>query len=199
MREESRSERRDQIEQAAYAVLRDKGYAGASMQAIAREARASNETLYRWYGDKAGLFRALVVRNAEESRALLETGLAEDAPPMQVLAAFGPVLLRLLTGDRAVALNQAAAADASGTLGATIAEAGRESIAPMIGRVLERAREAGDLAFDETGAAVGLYLDLLVGDLQIRRVIRRLDAPDEAFIRNRAAAAAANLKRLLAP
>ncbi|MHA3976659.1 TetR/AcrR family transcriptional regulator [Halovulum sp. GXIMD14794] len=199
MREESRSARRDQIEQAAYAVLRDKGYAGASMQAIAREARASNETLYRWYGDKAGLFRALVVRNAEESRALLETGLAEDVPPMQVLAAFGPVLLRLLTGDRAVALNQAAAADASGTLGATIAEAGRESIAPMIGRVLERAREAGDLAFDETGAAVGLYLDLLVGDLQIRRVIRRLDAPDEAFIQNRAAEATANLKRLLAP
>ncbi len=49
-------------------MLDAKGYAGASMLAIARQAKASNETLYNWYGDKNGLFRALVVRNAGEVR-----------------------------------------------------------------------------------------------------------------------------------
>ncbi|MEQ8740678.1 MAG: helix-turn-helix domain-containing protein, partial [Hoeflea sp.] len=63
MREETRAARQAQIEQAAYEVLEEKGYAATSMLAIAKRARASNETLYNWYGDKTGLFRALVVRN----------------------------------------------------------------------------------------------------------------------------------------
>ena len=66
MREEKRSLRQQQIEAVAYEVLELKGYSGTSMQGIARKARASNETLYNWYGDKQGLFMALVTRNAEE-------------------------------------------------------------------------------------------------------------------------------------
>lgn len=66
MKRETQLIRKDQIERAAYEVLKEKGYAGASMLSIARKARASNETVYNWYGDKAGLFKALVQRNAAE-------------------------------------------------------------------------------------------------------------------------------------
>ena len=57
MREEKKSLRQQQIEDAAYEVLEAKGYDGTSMLGIARQARASNETLYNWYGDKQGLFQ----------------------------------------------------------------------------------------------------------------------------------------------
>ncbi|MCF2906189.1 TetR/AcrR family transcriptional regulator [Octadecabacter sp. CECT 8868] len=197
MREEKRSLRQQQIEAAAYEVLEAKGYGGTSMQGIAKQARASNETLYNWYGDKQGLFRALVTRNAEEVRSHLEAELQTDHDALSILGSLGPKLLNLLTGDRAVALNRAAAADSSGELGATLSRAGREAVFPLLEQVLLRARQEGHLRFEESGAAVGLYLDLLIGDQQIRRVIGRLPAPTDEFCEARSKRAVTHLRQLL--
>jgi AcrR family transcriptional regulator len=197
MREERRASRQRAIEQAAYLVLEEKGYAGTSMLAIARKANASNETLYNWYGDKQGLFRALVVRNAAEVRDLLESGIAEQRDPLKTLGLLGPKLLELLTGARAVALNRAAAADPTRELGAAISQAGRETVAPLIGKVLEDARADGKLAFQSTEEAVDLYLSLLVGDLQVRRIIGRAPQPAPNAREKRAKLALEYLVRLL--
>ena len=197
MREEKRSLRQEQIEAAAYAVLEARGYGGTSMAAIARQARASNETLYNWYGDKTGLFQALVTRNAAEVKAHLETELETDHDAMSILATLGPKLLDLLTGDRAVALNRAAAADSSGELGATLSRSGREAVFPLLEQVLMRARDEGQLSFANTGEAVGLYLDLLIGDQQIRRVIGRLPRPSAAVRKDRSDRAVRYLHHLL--
>ncbi|WP_121633404.1 TetR/AcrR family transcriptional regulator [Tropicibacter alexandrii] len=197
MREEKRSLRQQQIEDAAYAVLEAKGYGGTSMLGIAKHARASNETLYNWYGDKQGLFQALVTRNAQEVKEHLETELESDHDAMSILGTLGPKLLTLLTGDRAVALNRAAAADSSGELGATLSKAGREAVFPLLERVLQRAREEGALEFEQTGEAVALYLDLLVGDQQIRRVIGRLPQPSKTYCQERSERAVRLLRQLL--
>ncbi|AUJ65906.1 TetR family transcriptional regulator (plasmid) [Aestuarium zhoushanense] len=197
MREEKRSLRQQQIEAAAYEVLEAKGYGGTSMQVIAKQARASNETLYNWYGDKQGLFRALVTRNAEEVKSHLEAELGTDHEALSILGTLGPKLLNLLTGDRAVALNRAAAADSSGELGATLSKAGREAIFPLLEQVLLRARQEGKLRFNASEEAVGLYLDLLIGDLQIRRVVGRLPAPTEEFCEARSQKAVSHLCLLL--
>lgn len=197
MREEKRALRQNQIEEAAYDVLEAKGYGGTSMLGIAKQARASNETLYNWYGDKQGLFQALVTRNADEVKTYLEAELETDNDALSILGALGPKLLELLTGDRAVALNRAAAADSSGELGATLSKAGRESVFPLLEQVLLRAREEGHLAFEHSGAAVGLYLDLLVGDQQIRRVIGRLPSPSKSFCAERSERAVHYLRQLL--
>lgn len=199
MREETRASRQQEIEQAAYAVLEERGYAGTSMLAIARRARASNETLYNWYGDKQGLFRALVARNAAEVRLLLESRIAGQHDPLKTLGLLGPKLLELLTGPRAVALNRAAAADPTRELGAAISLAGRETIAPLIGQVLEDARARGQLAFPSTPAAIDLYLSLLVGDLQVRRIIGREPQPTANAREKRAKLALEHLLRLLDP
>ncbi|WP_282182566.1 TetR/AcrR family transcriptional regulator [Aliiroseovarius marinus] len=197
MREDKRSQRQQQIETAAYEVLEAKGYAGTSMQGIARQARASNETLYNWYGDKLGLFQALVSRNAEEVKSHLEAELETDHDALAILGTLGPKLLDLLTGDRAVALNRAAAADSSGELGAALSKAGRETVFPLLEQVLLRAREQGQLCFEQSEAAVGLYLDLLIGDQQIRRVIGRLPQPSKVFREERAQRAIHHLRQLL--
>lgn len=198
MREEKRSQRQQQIEEAAYKVLEAQGYAGTSMQRIAKQARASNETLYSWYGDKQGLFQALVARNAEEVKTYLEAELLNNREGLEILACLGPKLLHLLTGDRAVALNRAAAADSSGELGAALSKAGRETVFPLLERVLARARQEGQLKFENAGEAAGLFLDLLIGDLQIRRVIGRLPRPSQAFCNTRSQRAVGLLCKLLA-
>ena len=197
MREENRSVRQQQIEDAAYELLESKGYGGTSMLGIAKHASASNETLYNWYNDKQGLFQALVTRNAAEVKTLLEEELKTDNDALSILAKLGPMLIRLLTGDRAIALNRAAAADNTGELGATLSKSGRKAVFPLIQQVLDRAKSDGQLTFEKTDAAVGLYLDLLIGDLQIRRVIGQMPSPSKAYCRDRSDMALGHLRRLL--
>ena len=60
MKKEKKVQRQSEIETAAYALLDEFGYGGISMLKIAKRAKASNETIYRWYGDKLGLFKSLV-------------------------------------------------------------------------------------------------------------------------------------------
>ncbi len=199
MRDETRAIRQDQIEQAAYAVLEEKGYAGTSMLAIARRARASNETLYNWYGDKTGLFRALVQRNAAEVKALLDDQIAGHENALTALGRVGPVLLGLVTSDRAVALNRAAAADPTGDLGRTIAAEGRSTVAPLIAQVLRVGRECGVFVFDDLEAACEVYLGLLIGDMQIRRVVGRMPQPDAPDLAVRSARALDLFTHLYAP
>jgi AcrR family transcriptional regulator len=166
-------ERRERIEKAAYEVLEETGYKGASLLLIAKRASVSNETLYRWYGNKQALFRTLVEANAREAKALLELEVAKGSDPLATLASLGPILLNLVTGERAIMLNRAAASDVSdtGSLGQTIAEAGRETIAPLVKRILDQAGLSREIQCDDTTEATETYFNLLIGDLQIRHVI----------------------------
>jgi AcrR family transcriptional regulator len=58
-REQAAQTRRD-IEAAANKLFRERGYAGTSMPAIAAEAGVVVETIYRAFGSKAGLFKAVL-------------------------------------------------------------------------------------------------------------------------------------------
>ena len=193
MRESAQRERRRLIEEAAYELIDEKGYDNISMLAIAKRAKAANETLYRWYGDKKGLFQAMVIRNADDVYESLIQDLDRQRDPMQILEEISLKLLRLLSSDRAIALNRAAAADPSGELGKALSEVGRERVFPLISKVLSQIKEQGtfgDLEIDELG---NLYLSLLIGDMQIRRAIGVMSVPSEAELQAKTRNALDNL------
>ncbi|TBZ16717.1 TetR/AcrR family transcriptional regulator [Rhizobium leguminosarum] len=189
MREDTKTRRQAEIETAAYELLKERGYRSTSMLDIAKAAKASNETLYRWYGDKNGLFKTMVESNARTTKAALNTAIADDVDPLETLGRVAPILLSMLLGDKATSLNRAAAADESGELGATIAAAGRDGVLPLIEKLIGRGLETTALAAPSAGVAAEWFLSLLVGDLQIRRVNRTLPEPSDENIRARAAAA----------
>lgn len=186
MRAEAREKRKQAIETAAIELLIEAGYDGLSMLSVARRAKASNETLYRWYGDKTGLFSALVARNAAMIRDHLETSAATSPSPAAALQRFGPHLLTVLTGPAAIALNRAAAADTTGDLGAALASAGREAILPVLRPLVSAAQANGVLPGISLDEAVELYVSLLLGDLQIRLVTRARPPLSHSEIRSRA-------------
>lgn len=190
----ARDEREAEIEAAAYRVLAEKGFKGTSMLAVARAARASNETLYNWYGDKIGLFVALVARNTDRVTAALSA--LEDAPDLAGLERFGTALLGMVSGDRAVALNRAAAADASGDLGRALAAGGRQAVAPALSARIGALQRAGVLGRDDPDEVGETFIALLLGDMQIRRAIGVLEAPDAGAVAARAKRAVAQLARL---
>ncbi|MGJ4926332.1 TetR/AcrR family transcriptional regulator [Bradyrhizobium sp. HKCCYLS2038] len=182
--------RRERIEEAAYALLKESGYKAASLLAIAQRASVSNETLYNWYGNKQGLFRSLIESNAKEAKELLERALQTGDDPLDTLAALGPILLSLVTSDKAIVLNRAAAGDISDTktLGPAIAQFGRDTIAPLVRDLLQAASRSGFVC-DDPAAATEIYFRLLIGDLQVRRVIGVIDELPPSEIERRASEA----------
>lgn len=171
MRQENQEKRRAQIEQAAHELFEEKGYAGTSMLSVAKRAKASNETIYRWYGDKRGLFMSLIERNLIDVLAVLEPRSKQANDPLETLEAFGAKLLELLVDTRAVTLNRAAAADPSGELGKVLAKGGRDTVLPMIEAIFADIIAQNQITSMSKSEAAELYVGLLVGDLQIRRVI----------------------------
>lgn len=171
MRKELQDARRAEIEKAAYELIDEKGFLNTSMLSIAKRAKASNETLYRWYGDKTGLFKALVSQNAAHIKKQLEDDLQNQRAPLEAIEKISPLLLELLTSERAIALNRAAAADASGFLGAALSESGRQDILPIVAQLFERAQNDGLFPNFKMNELCSLYMKLLIGDLQIRRLI----------------------------
>lgn len=191
-----RDARAEKIEEAAYKVLKEKGFKGASMLAVARAAKASNETLYKWYGDKTGLFSALIERNSAQVTEQLERLRGSGQTGLAALEELGEALLTMLTGERAVALNRAAAADMTGTLGAAIAKGGREAVLPLLADLVREAQANGNLGTADLHEISETYVALLVGDMQIRRAIGSLDAPSGGYITARASRAVIQLQRL---
>lgn len=192
MKGDRQAARRREIEEAAFELVVEKGYAAATMLGVAKRAGASNETLYKWYGDKIGLMRALVAANADTAGRLLDEAIADRTDALDALLPIGEALLRLVTGERAIALNRAAAAEAARdpSLGAAIAASGRDAVAPRLAQLF--APRLGDGA----RPAVEAYLALLIGDLQIRRAIGALEPLDDGEIARRAAAARDGLRAL---
>lgn len=186
MRSEKKQKRQQAIFLAAYQVLAEKGYKGTSMLAVAKAAGASNETMYNWFGNKQGLLGAMIEDNAAGASNVLSSAFSVDdmasADVGDILEKFGDVLLQTLTGEKAVALNRAAAADVSdgNVLGQLLADNGREKIVPQLVRFFEIAVKNGDFKTHDSREMTEIYLALLLADVQIRRVIGVTNAPDPA-------------------
>ena len=183
MDEPKQNDRRIQIETAAYGLLSLKGYKATSMLEVAKRAKASNETLYKWYGNKQGLFLSMVERSVAASRELLVSSLEGDQDLAAILDTFGPQLLQMLTSQRTIVLNRAAAGDVhdTGMLGRTITEGGRDAILPIFAQVFDLSEPKGMTGYE----AAELYLDILISDLQIRRVIGVLPMLSETDVKAR--------------
>lgn len=189
MKPDKQEERRRQIEAAAFELLAEKGYRRTSMLQIAKRAAASNQTLYAWYGNKQNLFQGLIEKNALEVKALLRSALEKERPPLEILRALGPLLLRFTTGEKAIIVNRAAIADAgeTGLLAEAIDRAAREEMIGLIEELMKDLIRSGSFRKDIAPAeATETYISLLFGEVQMRQALGRLEPLDESAIEARA-------------
>jgi AcrR family transcriptional regulator len=166
-----------EIEAAAYELLAQLGYENISMLKVAKAAKASNETLYNWYGDKKGLFAAMIRKNASHTMNAIEQSIQDKADAETALRDAATTLLTMLTSDNAIALNRAAAGDPTGELGKTLNQEGRETVAPKFLSLME-----GVAPQASAEKALQVFLSQLIGDWQIRRVIGVMSAPSTSEI-----------------
>ncbi len=198
MKLENRQARMRQIEMAAFQLLQEQGYKATSMLAIAKRAGASNETLYNWYGNKQALFRSLIKSNAQQIIVTLQDGLNRDEDLQHILERAGFDLLKMVTGEKAVVLNRAAATDANetGSLGEALADAGRNHVMPVLQQIFKRAKNKKQIHYENSGEIVDFYICLLLGDTQIRRVTGTIPELNDKEIKSRVDRAWNVLKKL---
>ncbi|MCW0983200.1 TetR/AcrR family transcriptional regulator [Agrobacterium sp. BT-220-3] len=194
MRSESKELRRREIVEHAFAMLAQDGYAAFSMQALAKVSKSSKETLYGWFGGKAGLYEAMVAENA----ATLVLPSAEAADGVGELSRFGADLLTVLLGERAVLLNRVAAAEAGSetTLGEFLSAKGRSHVMPKLAIYFAALAQQGAICAEASEEPAEIWLSLLVGDLQVRRATGAIGLPTEEDIRALSARAAMLIFRL---
>lgn len=75
---------RDTLMHAALSAFMTRGFEGASLEAIAREAKIGKITIYRQFGTKEALFREVIVFARQSLREHVRATIT-DAPPEQVL------------------------------------------------------------------------------------------------------------------
>ncbi len=168
------------------------------MLEVAKRASASKETLYAWFGDKLGLFEAVIRRNAVRVRVALNGHLDRDTPVETALNDFGRALATHLLCDNAVSINRAAIAEAhSGSvLANSLARVGREPIRRTFVQYLEICHARGLLNVEDTDEAVDTFVGLLLGDVQTRRLLGLSQAPRDGDIEHRAKRAVEHFCRL---
>lgn len=159
-------ERRDEILDAALALLRETGLAGVTTAALAKAARCSKDTLYRLFEDRAAILAALVDRQASVLNATL-TAAPGSLSPDAALAQAGAQLLRLLTSEASLAINRAALADPTGELSRILIQRGKERSAPKIASLISQLQDAGLVRISDPQEAYRIFYGLLIGDRQI--------------------------------
>lgn len=168
------SRRRREVLDAALELLVDVGDE-MTMTAVARRASCSKETLYKWFGGRAGLLTAAVQWQASKVRAVPPgRGPLERESLFASLQQFACDWLTVLSGETSVALNRVAVAQAGSDgqdLGAIVLENGPFAMRRRLAPVLEAGREAGLIAFDDGETAFRTFFGLVVRDMQIRLLL----------------------------
>src|SRR3954467_13495255 len=164
-------ERDQRLIEVATRLVRDGGLAATSLEGVAEAARVSKPTVYARYGDKRGLFAAVLRREIARWLAPLsadaETKLssASDISVEQRLVESGPEMLTFTCGPDAVSFSRMMTSQAINF--PAIAKLGKEEgwlkAVATTARFFDHLVAQGALDVDDTTIAAEVFLDVVVG------------------------------------
>ncbi|MFL9827629.1 TetR/AcrR family transcriptional regulator [Rhodoplanes sp. SY1] len=165
------------ILEAARALLAEKGYAGFSIDEVARRAGAGKPTIYRWWPSKADLFIAVYAADKAAAIAVPDTGeLAAD------LSGYTKALWRFWRETPSGAAFRALIAEAQASEQAMIAL--REKFLPVrladLGCVFTRAVGRGEIDAEDAPALLQLYIGFHWVHLLTGRIAEETELIDTA-------------------
>ena len=181
----AKARRRQELLDAAFVEFSSKGYAGASMEAIARRARASKETLYAWFDNKETLLDILFRSRLDGMTSHIVDAVGTDPSPANVLPIVAADLIRfmLAIGPLVQAMGAGGAGDAVVRhLGETIRDERQKFV-----DYIEHCRGAGYIAFDDDPfEIVSLFVAMAEGEWSLRLSTGMLDGLTETMIADHA-------------
>jgi TetR/AcrR family transcriptional regulator, mexJK operon transcriptional repressor len=178
-------QRREAILEAAKRLFAEHGYAGVSMEQLAREAGVSKLTLYSHFGGKEELFQEAV---AEKCRAFTPPELFErdgHLPLQQRLRNIGMGFTDLVFSDEAIRLYRMMSGNAQRDprLGKLFFAAGPRRVLDLFTEFLRAADAASELRVADPERAATHFFCLLKGVHHLRVLIGEREAPGRKEMR----------------
>ena len=187
--------KRDNTEQKLKAIrevtlylLDQHGYDQVTMQMIAQYAKMSKNTLYGLFASKEALFADLVKNNASNMHRELEALVLSPEMDIKVrLQRFGEEFLTLIAGSAAITVNRVAIASVTSNnkLAQLLDQYGRQANLPLLDNIIKQAIEAKLLLLDTPENANDIFISLLLGDVQIRRLLGAVPALSKKAIQQK--------------
>lgn len=172
--QESPSHRQQQVLDVVLELLSEGGD-NVTMSQVANRASCSKETLYKWFGGRDGLLTATVRWQASKVAAGTFDKTRLDTSSLQAsLEAFAITWLNVISSRTSIALNRVAishAASGKSNLGQIVLANGRFALGERLKPLLEAAREAGLIDFEDTETAFRTFFGLVARDVQIRLLL----------------------------
>jgi AcrR family transcriptional regulator len=156
---------RNALEQAALALVAERGPHGFTLAEASRRAGVSAGAPYKHFADRDALLAALAAKGYREQRARFTAALATGDDPAEQLAAFAAAYVRFAVEERAlfeITFNSGLDKSRHPEL-ATAGDALLATLMPVATRVASDRTAASDLLLRVASAAHGLALFLLQG------------------------------------
>jgi AcrR family transcriptional regulator len=168
--------------EAARAVFVERGYANATLDEVIERAGGSRATLYEQFGDKEGLFAAIVAQICAEITAPLANP-PRDQEPEVLLLAFGRAFMRRLMEPSGLALYRVVIGEGERfpELAEAVYRSGPSVAAERLATHLRRWNAEKRTRVSNPEMAARQFLEMIKGDLHFRALLR-LDPPSQAQI-----------------
>lgn len=165
--------RRDKILDAATDVFCQNGYDAASLQEIMAMAGGSLATLYRLFGNKEGLFQAVIERNSESMIKKLASPLMQGKDPIEVLHTMGSNFIDLLSSPMVGAIHRLLIAESGRNpkLREIFVKTAPERNLRVVADYLQSLVNSGYLQLDDSYMAAQQLLSMFKGNYHMRSVL----------------------------
>ena len=175
--------RRAALLDAAKAVFIEHGYANATLDEVIGRAGGSRATLYKQFGDKEGLFAAIIANICAE----IVTPLANSAAgrePEAVLLAFGRTFMAGLMEPRGLQLYRVLIGEGARfpELAEAVYRAGPAVAADQLAKHLRRWIAEKRIRIVDPELAARQFLEMIKGDLHFRALLRLEPHPTAAEV-----------------
>lgn len=169
----SRARKQEAILAAATRLFLRAGYGGAAMDAIAREAGVSKQTIYHHFGSKEALFAAIIGDLRERLLAPISPSRRGDEDVRGVLRSLAREFLGLALAPDTIALHRLIVAESVRLpeLGAMTYASGPRTAVARLAAYLREQSAAGRIAIADPEQAAERFFAMVLGHFQLRALL----------------------------
>ncbi|MDT0595573.1 TetR/AcrR family transcriptional regulator [Glaciecola petra] len=165
-------EKRDSILHAAAELLLAHGYAGTSMEAVAKESGVSKQTVYSHFTNKDALYNAIIENKCDEYQIEISSFDIQTHSLEDILTLIGVRFVQLLTDENVISMYKLVIGESKQDthVGSLFHEAGPVHSVNIVADLLTK-HPSSALPFDKARELSGDFFNLLKGDFHMRSIL----------------------------
>ncbi|HEU5359899.1 MAG TPA: TetR/AcrR family transcriptional regulator [Candidatus Deferrimicrobiaceae bacterium] len=165
--------RRKAMIEAAYSLFIEKGYGSVSVDDIIRVSKGSKSSLYKFFGNKEGILKAVIESLAEEFLREIHLEFPSGGTPREALNRIGVVFADLALSDIAINQHRHAVSHVKAfpDLAKLWYESGPKRTMDGFANFLERETAAGRLRVADPARAAWFFLGMIIFHDNMRRLV----------------------------